>query len=171
MTAADAADPTPTNRPDRSGRQELSTEQMVAQILEETRIVLPGTQTLFGFQLSVVFMGRFQTELSGPEQRWHLAAMALVAMAAGLLVAPAAYHRQAEPRSVSDRFVRLATRLLRWSLPPLLLGICIDFYLMTTLVTADDTVSLALAAGLFAAIGLLWFVLPRARWLQDALAR
>lgn len=116
-------------------------------------------------------MGRFQDGLSGAEQRWHLAAMALVALAAGLLVAPAVYHRRAEPRSVSDRFVRLATRLLRWSTLPLLLGICIDFYLVTTLVTADDTVSLVLAAGLFAALGLLWFVLPRARWMQDALAR
>lgn len=172
MTAAQPIDQQrPSTGPGRDERSDQPTEKTVGQILEETRIVLPGTQTLFGFQLSVVFTQRFHDQLSAPEQRWHLVAMALVAVAAGLLIAPAAYHRQAEPHSVSDRFARLATRLVRWSMPPLLLGICIDFYLVATLITANDTVSLLLAGTLFATVGLLWFVLPRARRLQDALAR
>lgn len=155
----------------RGDRDEQPITRTIDQILEETRIVLPGTQTFIGFQLSVVFTARFQSHLSPAEQRWHLAAMALFVLAAGLLVAPAAYHRQAEPRSASDRFARLAGRLVRWSLLPLLLGIGIDFYLVATLITADDTISLLLAAALLALVGGLWFVLPRARWLRDALAR
>ena len=143
----------------------------VSQILEEARMILPGVQTLFGFQLIVVFNQRFQDRLSPTEQRLHLIAMALIAVAAGLLMAPAAYHRRAEPESVSRRFVRLSTRLLAWSTYPLLAGIVVDFYLVATLITADDTLSLVLAALLFLVLALLWLVLPRSRALQDMLGR
>ena len=143
----------------------------VHNVLEEARMLLPGVQALFGFQLIVVFNQRFQDGLSPTEQDLHLLAMALIAVATGLLLAPAAYHRRAEPESVSRRFVRLATRLLAWSTYPLLAGIVVDFYLVATLITADDTLSLVLAALLFLVLALLWLVLPRSRALQDTLDR
>ena len=152
-------------------REEQSLGDSVRQMLEEARMILPGIQTLFGFQLIVVFNQRFQESLSGSEQRLHLAAMALVAVATGLVMAPAAYHRRAEPESISRRFVRLSTRLLAWSTYPLLAGIVVDFYLVATLITADDTLSLVLAALLFLVLALLWLVLPRSRALQDTLDR
>ena len=143
----------------------------VSQILEEARMILPGVQTLFGFQLIVVFNQRFEDGLSPTEQDLHLLAMALIAVATGLLLAPAAYHRRAEPETVSRRFVRLATRLLAWSTYPLLAGIVVDFYLVATLITADDTIGLLLAALLFVVLALLWLILPRSRALQDLLGR
>jgi hypothetical protein len=78
--------------------------ETVRQILEEAWMMLPGVQTLFGFQLIVVFNQRFQDRLSPTEQRLHLVAMALIAIAGGLLMAPAAYHRRAEPESISGRW-------------------------------------------------------------------
>ncbi len=143
----------------------------VSQILEEARMILPGVQTLFGFQLIVVFNQRFEDGLSPTEQDLHLLAMALIAVATGLLLAPAAYHRRAEPETVSRRFVRLATRLLAWSTYPLLAGIVVDFYLVATLITADDTIGLLLAALLFVVLAFLWLILPRSRALQDLLRR
>jgi hypothetical protein len=143
----------------------------VRQILEEARMILPGVQTLFGFQLIVAFNQRFQDALSPTEQRLHLLAMALIALATGLLLAPAAYHRRAEPESVSRRFVRLSTRLLAWSTYPLLAGIVVDFYLVATLITANDAVGFLLAGLLALVLALLWLVLPRSRALQDALGR
>lgn len=143
----------------------------VRHILEEARLMLPGVQTLFGFQLAVVFNQRFQDRLSPTEQRLHLVAMALIAVAGGLLMAPAVYHRRAEPESISRRFARISSRLLRWSTYPLLVGIVVDFYLAATLITADDSVSLGLAAALGLVLALLWLVLPRSRVLQDALGR
>ena len=145
--------------------------ETVGQILEEARMILPGVQTLFGFQLIVVFNQRFQDALSPTEQRMHLLAMALIALATGLLIAPATYHRRAEPESISRRFVRLSTRLLAWSTYPLLAGIVVDFYLVATLITANDAIGLLLAALLGVALALLWLVLPRSRALQDALDR
>lgn len=140
------------------------------QILEEARMLLPGVQTLFGFQLIAVFNQRFQETLSPTEQRLHLVAIVLIVVAMGLLMTPAAYHRRAEPESVSRRFVRLSSRLLAWSVYPLMVGVCLDFYLVSSLI-ANDVVSLVLAAALFCLFALLWLVLPRVRGMQDALGR
>ena len=152
-------------------REEQALGDSVRHMLEAARMIRPGSQSLFGYQLIVVFNQRFQESLSGSEQRLHLAAMALVAVATGLVMAPAAYHRRAEPDSVSRRFVRLSTRLLSWSTYPLMVGICVDFYLVATLIVANDRLGLGLAAALFLVPALLWVALPRVRAIQDALAR
>jgi len=137
-----------------------SPAEAIANILEEARMILPGTQTLFGFQLIVVFNPRFQEQLSLREQYLHLAAMALVAVATAFLIAPAAYHRRAEPESVSRRFVVLATRFLRWSLPPLALAICADVYLVASLITGWLVASAGLTLALLVVFVGLWLVLP-----------
>ena len=105
----------------------LPLSKNVDNILEEARMILPGTQTLFGFQLIVVFNTQFHERLSLREEQLHLVATMLVALATAMLIAPAAYHRIAEPESVSRAFVGLASRLLSWSLVPLALAICADF--------------------------------------------
>ena len=109
-------------RPGRTGPESRGTDnatevtqalqETVSNILEEARMILPGTQTLFGFQLIVVFNARFHEELSPLEEHVHLGATMLTALATAMLIAPAAYHRIAEPESVSRRFVALASRLL-----------------------------------------------------------
>jgi len=143
--------PHPTHR--------LSLDKAVEYLLEECRIVLPGIQVLFGFQLATVFTTRFAHDLSAGEQRLHLLAIALVAIAIALIMTPAAYHRQAEPEHASERFIRVSTRLLLASMPPLAVAICLDFYLVARLVLKDALVAW-LAAGLFAVFVALWFVLP-----------
>lgn len=136
-------------------------------------MLLPGAQTLFGFQPIVVFNQQFRDGLSVAQQDLHLLAMALVTVAAGLPLAPATYHRRAEPETISRRFVRLATRLLAWSTHPLLGGTVVDFYLVATFITANDAIGilLAVAVALGLVLPLLWVVLPRSRAFQDALAR
>ena len=124
-------------------------------------MILPGTQTLFGFQLIVVFNQRFQDRLSTAEQYLHLAAMALVAVSLALLIAPAAYHRRVERASVSRRFVVVSTRLLAWATIPLMLAVAADFYLVATLVTRRWLVSLTLALAVLAVFVELWLVLPQ----------
>lgn len=141
-------------------REAQSLGDSTRSILEEARMILPGTQTLFGFQLIVPFNQRFQDQLSVLEQRLHLLAMALVALAMAMLMTPAIYHRQVEPESVSRRFIHLASRLLTWSSRPLLVAICLDFYLAASLITRNAAVSAAVSltlAGLFAGF---WLVLP-----------
>jgi hypothetical protein len=65
-----------------------SLETEVEQALEEARMVLPGIQALFGFQLIAVFNQRFDQALGEPGKRLHLGAVVLTAIALGLIMAP-----------------------------------------------------------------------------------
>ena len=131
-------------------------------LLEECRMVLPGIQALFGFQLIAVFSPGFAQKLTLAEQRLHLVAIALLAIAVALIMAPAAYHRQRGPQEVTSTFIHLATRLFLWSMVPLALSICIEFYLVGRVIEGGAIVPLG-AAFLFAVFVGLWFVLPRLR--------
>src|SRR5437763_1186415 len=93
-------------------KKELSLEDTVTHVLGECRLVLPGMQALFGFQLIAVFNAGFSQKLSAAEQRLHLAAILCVIVAIGLVMSPAVIHRYRERRSVSRRFVEIASRLL-----------------------------------------------------------
>src|SRR3982751_3006850 len=78
-------------------RQELELFQAAELLLEECRMVLPGIQSLFGFQLIAVFSDGFHQRLSGYEQDLHLGAIALIGVAIALIMTPAAVHRQLDP--------------------------------------------------------------------------
>jgi hypothetical protein len=142
----------------------LSLPEAVQYMLEECRIVLPGIQVLFGFQLATVFSSGFTTLLDHGEQRLHLLAIALVAIAIALIMTPAAYHRQTEPEHASEAFIRVSTRLLLASMPPLAVAICLDFFLVARVILGNgilgDGLVAWLAAGLLMVFAGLWFVLP-----------
>jgi hypothetical protein len=141
--------------------QQLGLDDAITHLLEECRMVLPGVQALFGFQLIAVFSARFAHELSGGEQRLHLAALALVAIAGALIMTPAALHRQSGPREASERFLRVAGRLLLCSMPALMLSIGLDFYLIARVVLGDAGQAAAAACGLVILFATCWFIFPR----------
>src|SRR4051812_23741851 len=95
-----------------SAQESLSTQ--ADHVLEEARMMLPGAQALFGFQLIAVFNQRFEA-LSELQQHLHLGALFAVAVAIALIMTPAIYHRQTEPHEVSRTFLALATRCLMTS--------------------------------------------------------
>jgi hypothetical protein len=149
-------------RPAGAGRKEtVKLDSAAAHLLEECRMVLPGIQALFGFQLIAVFNQGFDEKLASGEQQLHFAATYLVALAAGLIMAPAAIHRQTQSRSISERFIWLASRLLVLSMFPLALGLSLEVYLIGRMIFDSIAVGAALAALLFALLMLLWLVLPR----------
>ena len=150
-------------------KEELSLSQAAQLLLDECRMVLPGIQALLGFQLIVVFSPGFDEKLGMTEQRLHLAAIAMVAAAVAIIMAPAAYNRQTGLRDVTEVFVRVCTRLLHISMVPLAVGICLDFYLIAGIIYRGS-IGAALAAGLLAVFIVLWFLLPRAKGLQRMLA-
>jgi len=134
-------------------------EEASTQVGGEARMLLPGVQTILGFQLMAVFNQRFEHFTSG-EQTLHFAAFLLVALTMGLMLTPAAYHRHVERRIVSERFVRLSSRLLTWSLVPFMVGICLDTYLIGKLILKDMVPALIASLGMFLVLAGLWFVLP-----------
>jgi hypothetical protein len=153
----------------REEREELSLSKAAQYLLEECRMVLPGIQALFGFQLVVVFSPGFSEKLTRPEQLVHFVAITLIAIAVAIIMTPAALHRGTGSKLVTDTFILLSASLLGWSMAPLALGICLDFYLIARVITGTRLVAL-LSVGLFAIFILLWFVFPRARALQKTLS-
>jgi hypothetical protein len=159
-----------TNGPSGAAREELSLDRAASHLLEECRTIVPGVQALFGFQLIAVFNQGFAQKLASGEQRLHLGAIALTVVAMGLVMAPAALHRQAEPRMVSGRFLHVASNLLLWSLAPLALGLCLDVYLVARVILGVSAWAAVLAAVLLVALSILWYAFPRrlaARWPAD----
>jgi hypothetical protein len=143
---------------DRSER--LPLKDAVQFALDEARMILPGIQALFGFQLIAVFNERFESGLDMWQRSVHLVALVLVAAACALVMAPAAYHRQAEQGHVSRDMRRRASFFIGAGLVPLMLGICLDVYVVAELVTDHPGWSAAIGFVCFAMFAGLWFVYP-----------
>jgi hypothetical protein len=142
--------------------EKLRLSEAITHLLEECRMVLPGVQTLFGFQLIAAFNNGFAKKLTEPEQDLHLLALALVAMSGALIMTPAALDRQTGARVASERFLGIAGRLLLASMPLLMAGIGIDFYLIAHIILGEAELAAAAAALLVGFFALCWFVFPRA---------
>jgi len=154
---------------DDAEREPLSLNDAAAHLLDECRMVLPGLQALFGFQLIAVFNSGFSTRLSIVQQRMHLVAIVLVVVAIALVMAPAALHRRTEPDAVSRRFLTVSTRLLEWGMAPLGVAICLDVYLVAALIAPSSSWAAVTAGFLAAVFVFLWHVLPASQRLQRRL--
>src|SRR5438105_4430263 len=108
-------------------------EKIAQETIDEARMVLPGIQALFGFQLIATFNERFR-QLPNSEQCLHYAALVLVAIAIALIMTPAAYHRLVEQNSVSSFFIRLASGLIAAAMVPLMMAIAFEVYIVRRIV-------------------------------------
>ena len=144
---------------DDSHEQELGST--AGQTIGETHMVVPSVLTLFGFQLMVATNPDFRTKLALWEQYGHLASLVLVAVAAALVMTPAAYHRQAEPTRISQQYVDLVSAIIPAALALLMFAVSLEVYLIWQLVTANRLVAAPVALVLLATCAGLWFVLPR----------
>jgi hypothetical protein len=127
-------------------------------LLQELRILLPGTQVLVAFLLTVPFNSRF-AELDVSEHRLYAVALGTGAMAIVLFVTPTTLHRLGRRTARSAR--------LRWSIGLTRVGLAfMGASLVTSLVVV---VRLVFGGGAAVAVGLLtttvlfllWVVLPR----------
>ena len=134
-------------------------EEEATHVTDEARMVLPGVQAVLGFQLIAVFNQRFQ-DFSFGEQVIHLVAFLLMALAMGLVMTPAAYHRQVERGCVSRRFVDLSSILLTVAMLPLIAGVCLDTYLIARLILNERDQATVVAAGTALLLTCLWYGLP-----------
>jgi len=150
--------------------EELAPSKAAEHLLNECRMVLPGIQALFGFQLIAVFSDGFANKLTRAEQRLHFFAIGLVAAAIAIIMTPPALHRHNGPRIVTQTFIDVSSHLLLWSMAPLAASICIEFYLIGQLIVGHLLTSL-LTAVLCAFFVTLWLVLPRAVRLQQFISR
>ena len=143
-----------------TNKEPLSLDSATRHILEECRMVLPGIQALFGFQLIAVFNQGFAEKLSALQQQLHLLSIVLTVCAVALVMTPAALHRQIDPLSVNRQFIECSTVLLLLSMFPLAISICLEIYLIAHVIIGVFWLSLLIATGLLLLFFLLWILLP-----------
>jgi hypothetical protein len=93
-------------------------------------------------------------------QHLHIVSLILVAIAAILMMTPAAYHRIVEHGEDTPEFCHFASELLLTSMVPLALGMCADFYIILMKVTGSQVGSLISAVAMLLCFAGLWFVYP-----------
>ena len=122
-------------------------------------MVLPGIQTLFGFQLIAGFNQGFG-KLAAGEQSLHYVSLVLVALAIAVIMTPAAYHRIVEQGSVSQFFVSLISWLIAAAMVPLAIALSLEVYLVGMVIFGERGLSAIVAGVLLAIFGALWFAFP-----------
>jgi len=127
--------------------------------LTEARMVLPGAQALLGFQFIIFFSESFQ-KIPQSSRFLHLASLLLVCFAVILLMTPAAFHRIVERGEDTERFYRIATRLVLSALVPIALASSAELYIVVAKVTENIAVSVTIAILLLVCFLGLWFVYP-----------
>ena len=136
-----------------------SVHDRIDYVLTEARVMLPGAQALFGFQLLVPLMKSFET-LPVAARTVHFSALALIAMAVVLLITPAAIHRIAFEGADDPRFLRLASRFVTAALIPLALGVASEMYVAGSRLLPGSPAVAWIAAGIACVLIGFWYALP-----------
>lgn len=141
--------------------EETSLETRVEHMLTEARVLIPGAQALFGFQLAVFLTDAFD-RLPASSKAVHTVALACIAVTVILLMAPAAFHRITFGGQDTEEFHRLGSTLIILSALPLAAGITGDFYVATAKALGSPPIAMALAVLAAATLLGLWFAYPLA---------
>jgi hypothetical protein len=138
----------------RRGRTPI--KERITHVLDELRVVLPGTQALIGFQFVAIFSQGF-TSLPLWARYVHLASLGLTTLTTVLLMAPAARHRIVEEGQDTEALHRFASRMLLVAMATLALGVCGDLFVVLDAVTKAPFPSLAVSLASLAGIYITWF--------------
>jgi hypothetical protein len=119
----------------------------IEHMLTEARVILPGAQALFGFQLAIVFTQSFGG-LATARMFVHATSLLLIALAVVLLMAPAACHRIVYEGEVSADMLQVGSVLVMVATIPLALGLAGDTYVVIGKITTSPTVAERLDRGI-----------------------
>jgi hypothetical protein len=139
-------------------RQPTPLHVKIDQMLTEARVILPGAQALFGFQLAIVLTRGFE-QLPGASRTVHAVSLGLVALAVILLIAPATYHRIVFAGEDSPDMHRVGIVLVTAATAPLALGLTGDLYVVIAKI-AGVTAGLVGAAVALLVLAGLWYAFP-----------
>jgi ABC-type multidrug transport system permease subunit len=132
-------------------------------IIDEAKLVFPGTQTLFGFQLVITFSEYFQTNLSAMDKLIHFFAISLTILAFAMILTVTAYHRNIHYSLITKDLVIFAHKLLKLVMLPLAMAISSDFYLVSYSILQNRLVAIFSAFVCLATLWFMWFFLPKKR--------
>jgi hypothetical protein len=129
-------------------------------LLNETRILLLGTQVFLGFLATVAFTQPFAA-LDRSRRFVYLCTFTTTLFALILFVVPAAYHRLARPVKHKDRFKAFANWFLVAGLVPMSVSMILVAYLVAYVAFPD--LALFLCMGVAALIVGTWWATPLLR--------
>jgi hypothetical protein len=131
----------------------------IEQLLTEARVIIPGAQALFGFQILVMLTSGF--DRLPQSSKWiHLAALMLVAANMILLIMPAALHRLTFGGDDSARFLRIGSGIVVTAPVFLAAGISAENYVVFQRVIDEEARSAIGAVATFLTIMACWYAMP-----------
>jgi len=162
LSATHTPDPDETDPRDESandaGAQTGHSPESLGDTLQETRILLQGTQILVAFLIAVPFADRFQ-EVAATQKGVYLATFGTALTSLILFSAPAAIHRLARPLRDRRRYKRWATWLIVIGLFPLSASLVLATDMIVSL-AVNDRWALYAAGAVAALIVACWWVVP-----------
>jgi hypothetical protein len=108
-------------------------EDKVENALNETRMLILGAQVLLGFEFQSNFQPVYE-RLPSPVQEVKVVSLTLMLLAAGLLIAPGAFHQIVERGNDSPRVIQFTGQIASLALLPFALGIGLDVYVASHVV-------------------------------------
>ena len=95
--------------------------------LDENRLLILGTQVLFGFQFHAIFQDQFD-QLSPVARALQCSGLTLLMLTVALLIAPSMEHRIVERGQNSPHVLNIARVLAGWALLPVSIALAFDMY-------------------------------------------
>jgi hypothetical protein len=146
-------------------------ETRIEQLLTEARVIIPGAQAWFGFQILVMLTNGFD-RLPQSSKCMHLTALLLVAANMVLLIMPAALHRLTFGGDNSARFLQIGSGIVVTAPAFLAAGISAENYVVFQKVIGHNASSITVAVVTFFSIIVCWYVVPLSlRWLHSTSVR
>lgn len=156
---ADKTSSADDSAPEESQKERVNRE--LREMLEETRVVLPGLELLFGFLLILPFNDRFAS-IDDVQRTVFIACLVVTGAATALLMGPSARHRLGFRTVDKERLLFIANRHLIVGLIFVAVSMALAIFLASSLVIGRTWASLLAGAfGLW--FGLWWFVVPLVR--------
>jgi hypothetical protein len=145
--------------PDDTGQESEYQDGDLSDLLEELRILLPGTQTLTAFLIILPFNNGF-SEIRDTEKVVYIITFLCSLVSLIFFIAPAAHHRLQRPLRNRVAFKNMATKLMIAGLVPLSVALVLASQLVLSTVVEERWVSWTISGALAIGLLTLWWVFP-----------
>jgi hypothetical protein len=150
------------------GSDEPTSERLnreLIELLNELRVALPGVQVLFAFLLTVPFSNRFAS-ITPMQRALYFATLLGTTIATAMFMAPTAYHRIRFRQGDKERMLRVSNAFAIVGIAFMALSITLALALIADLLFGVGA-AVAVGAGAFLLMTVLWFAYPLARRVRD----
>lgn len=131
----------------------------LSDLLEELRILLPGSQVLTAFLIILPFNSGFD-QIRDMEKVVYVVTFVCSLMSLILFTAPAAHHRLQRPLRDRIAFKNTATKLMIAGLVPLSTALVLAAQLVFSTVIGESWASWSITGALAIGLLMLWWVFP-----------